>query len=299
MKKYIIILFIIIFISFYFIPIPRKNINEIYPDSENIHSLLQIRKEQKQININGINWTYYIHKPENPRGSILFLHGMSGSFDIWWQQIEFFKDYTVISYTLPEEIDSLEKTKTGLLTILEKENIKKIVLIGTSMGGYITQYIIKKNPEIVEKAILSNTFPPNLLIEKENHNKALILKILPEIAFFFTFQSNIKNKIIPAGENSLLLKSFLLTLPITKKQFLNRYKIITDYFELQPRENQEIEIPKLIIESDNDPLVPIELRNLLKDYYKEAKVITLINKGHFPYVNDAKNYNYIIKNFIE
>lgn len=225
---------------------------------------------------------------------------MTGSLDIWWQQILYFQNnYNVISYTLPEKIHYLKDATFGILSIIDQENIHKVILIGSSMGGYITQYLIKHYPERIDKAVLGNTFPPNSMIKKENDFKVLLLRILPDIVFDFIYKNNINKNILPASENSLLLKAFLFSLPITKNQFINRYNIVIDYFDVSTRKELEIQIPKLIIESNNDPLVPVNLRQILKEIYKEANVITLNNKGHFPYVNDAKNYNTIIEDFIK
>lgn len=81
--------------------------------------------------------------------------------------------------------------------------------------------------------------------------------MIPEILFYRFFVSNIKNQILPTSDNSQILKGFLLSLPITKKQFLNRYKIITEEFDIN-REDKVVLIPKLIIESENDPLIKPE-----------------------------------------
>jgi pimeloyl-ACP methyl ester carboxylesterase len=57
-------------------------------------------------------------------------------------------------------------------------------------------------------------------------------------------------------------------------------------------------IPKLIIESENDPLIEPELRTLLRDYYPESHLYTFHNAGHFPYINRGEEYNKIINEFI-
>jgi len=59
---------------------------------------------------------------------------MTGSYDIWWQQLyEFQKNYIVVSYTLPQELDSLKNFEEGIFTILEQEQLEQIILVGTFM----------------------------------------------------------------------------------------------------------------------------------------------------------------------
>jgi len=299
------ILFMVIIISIflaYFVPVKYKNfVKEIQSNKEILEQYEVVKNHPlKKISVNGLEWYYYIKRPENVKKpkTILFLHGMTGSYDIWWQQLyEFQKNYIVVSYTLPQKVDSLKKVEEGIFTILEQEQLEQIILVGTSMGGYIAQYLTNYYPEKIIGAVFSNTFPPNPIIKKENDLKSKFLRLIPEILFYRFFVSNIKNQILPTSDNSQILKGFLLSLPITKKQFLNRYKIITEEFNIN-RENKVVLIPKLIIESENDPLIKPELRYRLKEIYKEAKVTTFSDKGHFPYVIDASTYNHILYDFI-
>jgi len=77
---------------------------------------------------------------------------MGGTYDVWWQQImEFEKDYKVISYTLPEKINTLKKTSEGILKILKKEGVDKFYVVGSSMGGYVAQYLVKTIPIELKK----------------------------------------------------------------------------------------------------------------------------------------------------
>lgn len=99
--------------------------------------------------------------------------------------------------------------------------------------------------------------------------------------------------------NSEQLQAYLLSFSNPKTQFLNRYKIITDFFEIEPRTKEEIQIPKLILISKNDPLVPEFLREELLKIYPEAERYSFEEEGHFPYVVDAMKYNQIVLNFLK
>jgi hypothetical protein len=114
---------------------------------------------------------------------------------------------------------------------------------------------------------------------------------LPEIVIGWFAQKSLKDKLLPAGHNDPLLKAFLPSLPFSKRSFINRFYIVVDMFTINPAQFKYKRIPKLIIESDNDPLVPEKLRNELKELYPEAKVHTFHNEGHFPYINATKEFN--------
>ena len=72
---------------------------------------------------------------------------------------------------------------------------------------------------------------------------------------------------------------------------------VIDYFDQYLNVIQNI--PILIIESDNDPLILPELQQKLKELYVEAQVYTFKDEGHFPYVNAAEEYNSRIQQFFK
>ena len=286
-------------VAVYFIPAPKSDFFKLYSNNDKPAQLLKEfnAKPTKKITINGIIWEYYSGGKGDK--TILFLHGMGGDYTLFWQQIAAFEnDYKIISYTLPEKINSLENTANGILKILEAENVNKFYAVGTSMGGYITQYLVKIIPSRVEKAVFGNTFPPNDLIAKENAGKSNFVPLLPELLVSKLGEKKLNNEIIPAAKNNQLLKAFLRSIPFSKKQFINRYYIVIDRFSIFP-DNYEIKrIPKLIMESDNDPLIPAELRKEIKELYKNAEVYTFHNEGHFPYISAVDQYNKVLKDFL-
>ncbi len=287
-------------IVLYLIPAPTQNFFENYPENDKVSQSLRriLRKPLKKISVNGNTWIYYAGGSGDT--TILFIHGMAGEWKLWWRQIDRFeKKYKVISFTLPPEIRSLEETAEGIQAILQKENIQKFIPVGTSMGGYIAQFLVHTMPERIDKAVFGNTFPPNTLIEEKNKTLSRILPYVPEIIIAKLGEKQLHEKILPASQNSRIVKAFLPTLSFSKKQFINRYQIVIDKFFPTPCADEYKKIPKLIIEADNDPLVEKELREQLKKLYPDAQVHTFSRKGHFPYLNDALQYNRILENFFQ
>ena len=303
MKKYSKFAFLILFIfviAVYFIRAPQPDFFKLYAQNDVPEQSLKEFKSRatKKVMVNDIAWNYYAGG--NGNKTILFIHGMGGSYDLWWQQVVAFeKDYKVISYTLPESINSLEIVSMGILKILEAENVDNFYAVGTSMGGYIAQYLVSIIPNRIERAVFGNTFPPNNLIAKENETKSKIIPYLPEIIISKLGKEKLNNEIVPAAKNSPLLKAFLVSLPFSKQQFINRYYIIVDRFSIIPDKYEIKRIPKLIIESDNDPPVQPELRKKIKELYANAEVFTFHQEGHFPYINASSAYNKALRNFLE
>ena len=291
---------ILLLIIVYQIPAKKTDFFEVYPHQDGAsESLKEFQaRETTLITVDGVDWKYIsCGKGEK---AILFLHGMGGAYDLWWQQINALEnDYKIISYTLPEEINDLETTAKGITAILEKENIAKFSAVGSSMGGYITQYLVKTMPERIEKAVLGNTFPPNDLQSKKNEKLSSIIPLLPEVLIGFFGEKKLNTELLPAGKNDALLTAFLPSLPFSKKGFIGRFKVVVDKFTINSESYNIKKIPKLIIEADNDPLVEKELREELKSLYSDAEVFTFHNEGHFPYINAAEKYNELLVKFLK
>lgn len=302
MKKYAkmtLAILVFLVVAIYFVPASKSDFFKLYTNNDKpAQSLKEFKaRATKNIMLNGVKWNYYAGGSGNK--TIFFIHGMGGSYDLWWQQIMVFeKDYNVISYTLPESINSLEKASEGILKILEAEKVDKFYVVGTSMGGYIAQYLVSIIPLRIEKAVFGNTFPPNNLIAKENETKSKIIPYLPELIIAKLGEKQLNKEIIPASKNSPLVNSFLKSLPFSKKQFINRYSIVIDKFTVFPDNYKTKRIPKLIIESDNDPLIQPKLQKEIKGFYANAEVYTFHNEGHFPYINASEEYNKVLRGFL-
>ncbi len=297
---YFLLSVVVLLVILYQIPAKKADFFKLYKKNDLPAQQLSAfyKKPVKTITVNGVDWKYFSGgKGEH---TILLCHGMGGAYDLWWQQVAAFeKDYKIITYTLPDEIDNLQAVKTGLEAILNQEKVDKFYVVGTSMGGYIAQYLVKTMPERVEKAVFGNTFPPNDELVTENQTKFKIVSWLPEIVVGKFGEKSLDEKLLPAAHHDSLLAAFLPSLPFSKKGLIARYKVVVDMFVFNPCQYQYKRIPKLIFESDNDPLISKSLRRQLRQLYPDAEVYTFHNEGHFPYINAVSEYNKVLRSFLE
>ncbi|MBE2198571.1 MAG: alpha/beta hydrolase [Anaerolinea sp.] len=294
----LLVLFCAGLLAFYFWPVPNMPFDRLYEkvDPAVGQSLQSFRSAHplRQLQVDGVTWEY-IATAEGQE-TIVFLHGMTGAYDIWWQQISALEDqYRLISVTYPP-VQSLGELDKGLLAILEKEGVQEFHVVGTSLGGYLAQYLLSQHPERIRRAILSNTFPPNDLLAAQNRVSGALLPVLPEWLTLAVFRGNFKQGIYPTSGNDELTLAFLNEIGYgrtSKAQLLGRYYCVIEKFApASPT------IPLLIIESDNDPLVALTLREQLQAVYPEATVYTFADAGHFPYLNRDVAYTQIIAAFL-
>ena len=126
--------------------------------------------KMKHMTINGIGGKvhYWISRPNNnPKGALVFTHGLTANHTMYERQVKYFKnDYVVITWdvplhglSIPYKEFSYEITARDLNSILLQESIGKVCLIGMSMGGYPSQMFAYLYPEKVQCFVGIDTTP--------------------------------------------------------------------------------------------------------------------------------------------
>ena len=301
--KWIIPLIVLVaLVGVYFIPVPSVPFSQLYAKAnpDTTKSLVAFREANptKYVYVDGIEWDYIV--VGSGRETILFLHGMTGSYDIWWQQIDALKkDYRIISVTYPA-VNSLEEMDKGISTIIDHEKVDKVNLVGTSLGGYFAQYLVARHSDHILRAVFANTFPPNKIIAEKNKTIGTLLPYLPEWLVLSVLRESFANSIYPASGNDEFTLAFLNEISygrMSKAQVVGRYRAVIEPF-VAP-DVQVLGVPVMIIESDNDPLVEPALREALKTTYPSAGVYTFHNAGHFSYLNHPAEYTDLLKKFFQ
>jgi len=288
-------------LAVYLWPVQKTPFDEIYSkvDRDTVASLQAFRQEHppQELVVNGMTWEY-VSLGEGVE-TILFLHGAAGAHDIWWQQMEALKDtHRVISVTYPP-VDSLGEMASGILAILEKEGIEKINLVGSSLGGYLAQYMVANHPKTIHSTVFANTFSPNDLIAEQNRAIGALLPYLPEWLVMSVLRRTFRESIYPASGNNELVLAYLTEITsgrVSKAQVLGRYRNAIDRFKAPDIE--ALGVPVLILEASNDPLVEKVLRKQMQETYPSAKVVNLGDVGHFPYMNQAEVYTGLLVEFL-
>ncbi|HEX9674435.1 MAG TPA: alpha/beta hydrolase [Anaerolineales bacterium] len=245
--------------------------------------------------LDGVSWEYLC--AGRGEQALLFLHGMAGAWDIWWQQIEALQDrFRIVSLTYPA-VDSLEGLRRGINAVLEAAGVQRFAVVGTSLGGYLAQYLIARQPERIRRAVFANTFPPNSILTRRTRGADLLIRLVPQALLMAGMRWNTRLSIYPASGRSALLKAYLdegTYGGMDKPRFLARYRAVVEWFDPPDISG----IPVMIIESANDPLISPALRQLLKRTYPSARVHSFAAVGHFPYVNEPQAYTAILKGFL-
>lgn len=116
---------------------------------------------------NGTVW-YWVHRHNAPNAPwIVFTHGLAANHTMFDRQIgHFSKTHSMITWDVPIHGEStpykeftFANAAKELNSILETEQIPRTVLVGMSMGGYVSQQFIDTYPEKVLAFVALDTTP--------------------------------------------------------------------------------------------------------------------------------------------
>lgn len=262
--------------------------------SWNIEDLIEFRNKfpLKKTRILDQIW-FYIDSGLQSRFGVVFIHGTTGSAEIFWNQIRYFSSsYRVISITIPP-IMGKEILCQGLFELFQRIGIEEMIILGTSFGGYLVQAFATYYPTMVKGLILGNTFYST----EPYHAKYKYFLIFKQLIPNFIIKRMLKKGLITIHHQAT--REYLveqLDKKLSKKTLVARLETFITNIPLKKVLNK----PLLIIETVNDPLVPLELQVDLKNIYSNATVEIFDEEAnHFPYLTQPEKYTEALKVFIE
>ncbi len=232
---------------------------------------------------------------------LVFLHGFLESSKIWEPFInELSKKRQVICIDLPghgksgnlNPVHTMELFADSVHFILQHLKVKKITLVGHSMGGYVSLAFCKKFPIMTESLVLLNSSPlPDSEEKKTNRDKAIALVKKNKKAFvkmavsnLVTKESNLKFE----DEMNELIKDALSFSEEGIISALKGMKIRTDKTEVL----KAFQGPKYIVASTQDPVINyIEIQMVAQ---KCDCVLQSLPDGHLSFLeNRADVYEFL------
>lgn len=104
------------------------------------------------------------------RTTLFFLHGMTADHRMFQKQYEYFApacnllawDAPLHGKSRPFQAFSFEITTAFIRRIFDAEHIREAIFIGQSMGGFLTQAVIKRDPQLVAGFVSIDSCPYGL-----------------------------------------------------------------------------------------------------------------------------------------
>ena len=247
---------------------------------------------------------YYWHTNiDLTKKTLFFLHGLTADHTMFDKQVEFFNDkYNVIVWDAPAHGKSrpyfnfsYEDATVVLLQILNVLQIKEVVLIGQSMGGYIAQSFMARYPEMVIGFISVDSTPFGNYYSKSD------IWWVKQIEWMSKLFSEKMLKASMAKQNA-----------VTKAGRENMLQMINDYEKVELchlmgigyagflEDNKELKIscPALILVGEKDNTGKVKQYN--KEWAKRTgiKMIWVPKAAHNSNVDNPEFVNRCIEDFL-
>lgn len=250
--------------------------------------------------------THYILNKVGEKSPIVFIHGVGLNQEIWKPQIDFFKDYTTLTYDLlGHGKTALNKTKVNfndfykqLLGLIDELEFKKIHLVGFSLGALIARDFASKHNErlcslIIHGSIYKRTEEQKRVVINRFNVAKLKRPASKKDALrrWLTEDFTKKNPGIYKKIYSLLKKN-------DHKNFLKSYELFVHY---QDDDNmiKKINVNTLITTGENDIGSTPEMARNLSRVIQGSKFVEIKKGKHLCGIECADNVNIIFKKFID
>ena len=250
--------------------------------------------------------TDYYYKKENNSVPIVFVHGIGLNKEIWYPQIEFFKSYNLITYDLlghgktplnKNELNFQDFVKQ-LLNLLNELDIKKIHLVGFSLGALISRHFAAEHKDRLSSLNLhASIYKRSIEQKRVVENRFELLKTdRPaskdrSIRRWFTAEYIKNNPEMYKKIYSMLEKN-------NPENFLKTYKLFVFYQDEEEIINK-INTNTLVSTGQNDVGSTKEMAINLSENIKNAKYAEIRNGKHLCSIECADEYNKILEIFID
>ena len=250
--------------------------------------------------------THYALNKVGKKSPIVFIHGVGLNQDIWRPQIDFFKDYTTLTYDLLGHGKTpLNKSKVNfddfsnqLLSLINQLEFKKVHLIGFSLGALIARDFASKHTErlcslIIHGSIYKRTETQKRVVISRWNVAKLNRPASKKAALrrWFTEDFTKKNPEIYKEIYSMLENN-------SNKNFLKSYELFTHYND-DDDEIKKINVNTLITTGENDIGSTPEMARNLSKVIQGSKFVEIKKGKHLCSIECADDVNIIFKEFID
>ncbi|MEE9313103.1 MAG: alpha/beta hydrolase [Rhizobiaceae bacterium] len=242
---------------------------------------------EKRITLNGREWGLVKAGEVGP--SLLLLPGTLGRADIFWNQIDALKERAQIYALSYPDSGSIELWVEDIIGFLDQEGIQNVTLLGSSLGGYIAQYLTEKHPQRVKALVAANTLNSAALVSNFPPY-SLDLDKMPIEDLRKGFTDNMKQNVKANPESRELVELLLGEVEgrISDDELRMRLKALKEGPELA--EKFEGVCPVYTVESEDDHLIPEPMRELVRARLSPKKAFRFTVGSHFPYVVRPQEY---------
>ena len=257
---------------------------------------------ESKISINGINISV---KQEGTGQDLILIHGIFASKEIMNPLFDYYKNnYHVISYDVrghgesdkPDEI-TLDDHAEDLKALIDYFDLENPVVIGLSMGSYITLTAAEKYPSLLSKIVLIGVRGEGHIslmekaVEQNGGNSDIDLKQMGRL---------ITKRVFPPDTTPEQMAEYFRgnrgKTELTDSERIVVYKSLAQYDMMS--DIHKVEIPALLIVGEYDGINPPEESVKVDDALSNSKLEIIKDAGHIVFFEKKEEVISLINSFI-
>jgi pimeloyl-ACP methyl ester carboxylesterase len=247
---------------------------------------------------------------------IVFIHGLSGTWQNWLENLPYFAqkhrciamDLPGFGYSeMPAEKISISGYARQVDALCEQLELGRCIVVGNSMGGFVTAELCIRHPERVERACLAAAAG----ISITNLRRRPVLTGARIIGALGAASAAQNRFIVTHPRARWFFTNFVFRHPLRiapdlmyeqvrgagRPGFVDAMDALTDY-DFRDR-LPDIEAPTLIVWGEYDMLVPVEDAHEFERLIPQSRTVILEDTGHVPMLERPTKFNELLEELIE
>ena len=253
---------------------------------------------------NTASGTFYVFNKKEQSIPIVFIHGVGLTYEIWQPQLDFFKNFSNVSYdilghgksSLTKKNISFDDFSDQLIELINELKIDKIHLVGFSIGSLIARNFATKYNDRLQSLILLGSIYKRSEQQQEIVNQRFEqakkeLKLSRQaLKRWFT------DKYLENNPDTYEKISFILS-GNNMVNFLKVYELFVKH--KNDEDFEKINTKTLIMTGEYDIGSTIEMSKQLNNVIKDSELKIIKDGKHLCGIECADEVNFSIKNFVE
>ena len=253
---------------------------------------------------NTASGTFYVFNKKEQSIPIVFVHGVGLTYEIWQPQLDFFKDYSNLSYdilghgksSLTKQNISFDDFSDQLIELINELKIEKIHLVGFSIGSLIARNFATRYDERLRSLILLGSIykrseqQQKIVNERFNQAKKELKLSRQALKRWFTDKYLENNPDTYEKISSILSKNNMAN-------FLKVYELFVKH--KNDEDFEKIQTKTLVMTGEHDIGSTIEMSKQLNNAIKDSELKIIKDGKHLCGIECADEVNLSIKNFID
>jgi pimeloyl-ACP methyl ester carboxylesterase len=250
-----------------------------------------VEHPEQRITLNDRDWGFL----DVGQGPVLILiPGTLGRGDIFWQQIDALKGRLRIIAPSYPATGGVAEWCEDIIALMDHLNVDTASILGSSLGGYLAQFVAGKYPHRMDRLIAANTLHTTAGIDQRPPYSS-DLDAGPIAELRAGFGAGLEGWRAAHPDQSNLVDLLLVEVGgrILEPELRRRLGAIKEGPVLP-----DLGLPSekvFTIDAADDPLIPPEMRDAVRARLQPVVAYRYLSGGHFPYIARPDTYTALLE----